>query len=53
MGVGNFPDIFQQKINDLLQVFELMCVYIDYSFYSEKAIGYITYKPRTYFNKLK
>ena len=29
MGVSNSPYIFRQKINDLFQVFEFICVYID------------------------
>ena len=29
MGVGNSPDILQQKMNDLFQVFEFICVYIN------------------------
>ena len=29
MGVSISQDIFQQKMNDLLQVFEFICAYID------------------------
>ena len=29
MGVSNQPDIFQQKMNNLFQGFEFICVYID------------------------
>ena len=29
MGVANSPDIFQQKMNDLFQVFEFIRSYID------------------------
>ena len=28
MGVRNSPDIFQHKMNDLLQTFEFICAYI-------------------------
>ena len=28
MGVANSPDIFHQKMNDLLHVFEFICAYI-------------------------
>ena len=29
MGVVNFPDIFQQKMNELFHGFESICAYID------------------------
>ena len=29
MAIGNSPDIFQQKMNDLFHEFEIICAYID------------------------
>ena len=29
MEVANFPDIFQQKMNELFDEFEFICTYID------------------------
>ena len=29
MRVSNSPEIFQQKVNELFQVFEFICVYIE------------------------
>ena len=29
MGIDNYPDIFQQKMNGLFHGFEFICMYID------------------------
>ena len=29
MVIANYPDIFQQKVNDLFHGFEFICLYID------------------------
>ena len=43
MGVDNPPDIFQQKMNDLFQLFDFIYVYIDNLLVLKKEIGQIMY----------
>ena len=54
MGVANYPDIFQHKMNDLFHGFEFICAYIDNLFILKK--GYWTdhvHKLELTINKLK
>ena len=54
MGVANFPDIFQQKMNDLFHVFEFIRSYIDDLFILTKRdwADYVQ-KLQSTINKLK
>ena len=53
MVVSNFPNIFQQKINDLFQGFEFICVHIDNLLVFLKLSENITYKNCNLFLKIK
>ena len=54
MGVSNSPDISQQKINDLYQLFEFILTYIDELLVSTKLDwAYHVHKLELTLNKLK